>query len=64
MMQTSLKGISNKAKCERTYRYVVEADIRGYFWQGFSVLFEKFGVLKPRITERKNYQITLFKAHC
>ena len=37
---------------------------RSYNWKGFNELMDHFGLLKPRITQRRNYQLNFHKALC
>jgi RNA-directed DNA polymerase len=37
---------------------------RSYNWDGFNDLMKYFGLLKPRITQQRNYQLNFHKALC
>ncbi len=37
---------------------------RSYNWNGFNDLMKHFGLLKPRITQQRNYQLSFHKALC
>ncbi len=37
---------------------------RSYNWDGFNNLMKYFGLLKPRITQQRNYQLNFHKALC
>lgn len=37
---------------------------RSYNWNGFNELMNHFGLLRPRITQRRNYQLNFLKALC
>jgi group II intron reverse transcriptase/maturase len=37
---------------------------RSYTWEGFSEMIKQYPLLKPKITERRNYQLSLFESIC
>lgn len=40
------------------------SDRKSYNWDGFNELMKHFGLLRPRITEKREYQLNLFKTGC
>ena len=37
---------------------------KSYTWEGFAKMLRQYPILKPRITENRNYQINLFPTYC
>ena len=37
---------------------------KSYTWEGFAKMLKQYPILKPRITENRNYQLNLFPTYC